>query len=130
MGDDLPNEYDAIILGTGKKCSLYKLLSIWRPSLPQRWLVQVKKSFTLTGKYCRSSFAVLAQALALNVSTNGFYGGNWATFNWKEFEEWIDNGRRSTEEEKREDKEKGIVDVSEERTAVDCLKDGETLVRM
>eukprot|EP00118_Oscarella_pearsei_P018632 m.191844 g.191844 ORF g.191844 m.191844 type:complete len:101 (+) comp39453_c0_seq53:231-533(+) len=100
MGDDLPNEYDAIILGTG--------------------LVE----------------AVVAAALArsgqkvLHIDSNGFYGGNWATFNWKEFEEWIDNGRRSTEEEKREDKEKGIVDVSEERTAVDCLKDGETLVRM
>ncbi|XP_065842130.1 rab proteins geranylgeranyltransferase component A 2-like [Oscarella lobularis] len=90
MGDDLPDEYDSIVLGTG--------------------LVE----------------AIVAAALArsgrkvLHLDSNGYYGGNWAVFNWKDLEEWIASVKSSGNSDSAPD----------ERDYSDLLKDGERLLSM
>ncbi|XP_077983640.1 rab proteins geranylgeranyltransferase component A 2-like isoform X2 [Glandiceps talaboti] len=68
MADELPSEYDAIVIGTG---------------VPESILA--------------AALARIGQGV-LHIDRNDYYGSDWATFNFEGLERWLDRNKSPTED--------------------------------
>lgn len=122
MEDDLPTEYDVIVVGTG---------GYWFFKWPEWGFSDFLKMASLSSPGMTESIVAAAASRigkkVLHVDSNEYYGGLWATFNFDGLLKWIEDckSRRNEEEETNPDLRSGesFLKISNQYSTVENIEE-------